>query len=394
MPINNLIRHDWSVEEVRAIYEEPVMELVYRAASLHRRFHDPSEVQVCTLLSVKTGGCPEDCAYCPQSSRYETDVEANPLLAMNEVLDAARRAKASGSTRFCMGAAWREVRDNQDFDNVLKMVRAVRELELEVCCTLGMLTPSQARRLKEAGLTAYNHNLDTSEAFYPEIISTRTYQDRLDTLIAVRDAGLTVCCGGIIGMGESESDRVEMLQTLATLEPHPESVPINLLVAVAGTPLANAKPVPTWDMVRMIATARILMPSSMVRLSAGRLHMSPEAQALCFLAGANSIFAGDKLLTTPNPSRNEDDSLFDQLGLKAKPAFDHPVAATAPGASRVVKNTSATLRERSEHGPNGPGRPREERSQSPQLPRSREVGGAGSARTRSEGALIDGPNEE
>ena len=332
MPINNDIRHDWSVEEVRAIYEEPVMELVYRAASLHRRFHDPSEVQVCTLLSVKTGGCPEDCAYCPQSSRYETDVEPHPLLAMNEVLDAAQRAKASGSTRFCMGAAWREVRDNEDFDAILKMVRAVRGLELEVCCTLGMLTPEQAHRLKDAGLTAYNHNLDTSEAFYSEIITTRSYQDRLDTLKAVRDAGLTVCCGGIVGMGESESDRVEMLQTLATLEPHPESVPINLLVAVAGTPLANAKPVPTWDMVRMIATARILMPSSMVRLSAGRLHMSPEAQALCFLAGANSIFAGEKLLTTPNPSRREDDSLFDVLGLKAKPAFDHPVVASPPGA--------------------------------------------------------------
>ena len=326
------IRHDWTVDEVRAIYRQPVMELVYRAASVHRRFHDPSAVQVCTLLSVKTGGCPEDCAYCPQSSRYQTEVEPRALLAVDHVLDAARRAKTAGSTRFCMGAAWREVRDNEDFEAVLKMVRAVRQLDLEVCCTLGMLTPEQARRLKDAGLTAYNHNLDTSESFYPEIISTRRYQDRLDTLKAVRGAGLTVCCGGTAGMGESESDRIEMLQTLATLEPHPESVPVNLLVAVAGTPLANAEPVPTWDMVRMIATARLLMPSSMVRLSAGRLHMSPEAQALCFLAGANSIFAGEKLLTTPNPSRGEDESLFDALGLRAKPAFDHPVGASSPEA--------------------------------------------------------------
>jgi len=332
MPITNDIRHDWSLDEVREIYRQPVMELVYRAASLHRRFHDPSEVQVCTLLSVKTGGCPEDCAYCPQSSRYETDVRAETLVSVDEVLAAARQAKATGSTRFCMGAAWREVRDNEDFESVLEMVRLVRKLEMEVCCTLGMLTPEQASRLQEAGLTAYNHNLDTSEAFYPEIISTRTYQDRLDTLRAVRDAGLTVCCGGIVGMGESESDRIEMLQTLAGLEPHPESVPINLLVAVKGTPLAESKPVPTWDMVRMIATARILMPSSMVRLSAGRLHMSPEAQALCFLAGANSIFAGEKLLTTPNPLRGEDESLFQLLGLRPKPAFDEPVDASPPGA--------------------------------------------------------------
>ena len=331
MPSDNDIRHDWSVDEVRTIYGQPVMELLYQAASLHRRFHDPSEVQVCSLLSVKTGGCPEDCAYCPQSSRYETDVKSHPLLSLDEVLDAAQRAKASGSTRFCMGAAWREVRDNEDFEAILRMVHAVRELELEVCCTLGMLQPEQARRLKDAGLTAYNHNLDTSESFYPEIISTRSYQERLDTLKAVRDAGLTVCCGGIVGMGESEPDRIEMLQTLATLQPHPESVPINLLVAVEGTPLAHSKSVPTWDMIRMIATARILMPSSMVRLSAGRLHMSSEAQALCFLAGANSIFAGEKLLTTPNPSRSDDDSLFDLLGLKAKPAFDHLVEASRPG---------------------------------------------------------------
>ena len=331
MPLENAIRHDWSVDEARTIYAQPVMDLLYQAASLHRRFHDPSEVQVCTLLSVKTGGCPEDCAYCPQSSRYQTGVDSHPLLPLREVLDAARNAQASGSTRFCMGAAWRDVRDNEDFEAVLKMVRAVRELDLEVCCTLGMLTPAQACRLKDAGLTAYNHNLDTSESYYPEIISTRTYQDRLDTLRAVRTAGLTVCCGGIVGMGESVSDRIEMLQTLATLEPHPESVPINLLVAVTGTPLADAKPVPTWDMVRMIATARILMPASMVRLSAGRLHMPPEAQALCFLAGANSIFAGEKLLTTPNPSRSEDDALFDLLGLKAKPAFDHPADGPPPG---------------------------------------------------------------
>ena len=331
MPIENDIRHNWSVGEVRTIYGQPIMDLLYRAASLHRRFHDPTEVQVCTLLSVKTGGCPEDCAYCPQSSRYETDVKTHPLLSLHAVLDAAGKAKASGSTRFCMGAAWRDVRDNEDFEAILEMVRAVRALDLEVCCTLGMLKPEQARRLKDAGLTAYNHNLDTSESFYSEIITTRSYQERLDTLKAVRDAGLTVCCGGIIGMGEGESDRIEMLQALATLESHPESVPINLLVAVKGTPLANSKPVPTWEMIRMIATARILMPASMVRLSAGRLHLSQEAQALCFLAGANSIFAGEKLLTTPNPSRSEDDSLFELLGLKAKPAFDRPVDSSPSG---------------------------------------------------------------
>ena len=325
------IRHDWSVDEVRTVYCLPILDLLYRAASLHRRFHDPAEIQVCTLLSVKTGGCPEDCAYCPQSIRYVTGIEAHPLLSLDQVLDAARAAKAAGSTRFCMGAAWRDVRDNEDFRKILEMVKAVRALDLEVCCTLGMLKPEQARRLKDAGLTAYNHNLDTGESFYPQIISTRRYRDRLDTLKAVREAGITVCCGGIVGMGESEDDRIELLHTLASLKPHPESVPVNALVPVQGTPLAEAKPVPTWEMVRMIATARILMPTSMVRLSAGRLHLSPEAQALCFLAGANSIFAGEKLLTTPNPSRSDDDSLFDLLGLRPKRAFEDTVTGSLPG---------------------------------------------------------------
>jgi biotin synthase len=307
-------------DEVAALYRTPLLELVGRACAVHRRHHDPTEVQVCVLLSVKTGGCPEDCGYCPQSAHYDTGVAAQGLLDVAAVLAAAERARESGATRFCMGAAWREVRDGAAFDAVLAMIRGVKALGLEACCTLGMVTPEQARRLKEAGLDAYNHNLDSSEAFYARIITTRTYQDRLRTLANVRAAGISVCCGGILGMGETEDDRIDLLHTLASLPEPPESVPINALVAIAGTPLADRPPVDIADMVRTIATARILMPRAMVRLSAGRLPMSESDQALCFLAGANSIFAGEKLLTTPNPRGDRDQPMFARLGLKPRPA--------------------------------------------------------------------------
>ena len=315
------MRTNWTRDEVAQIYNSPVLDLIYRAATVHRQHHDPQEVQVCTLLSVKTGGCPEDCAYCPQAARYHTGVKVHKLLEVNEVLEAASQAKASGSSRFCMGAAWREVRDNRDFDSVLDMVRGVNAMGLEVCCTLGMLTDGQAQKLKEAGLYAYNHNLDTSEEFYGDIISTRTYTDRLDTLGHVREAGISVCSGGIIGMGESHNDRIGMLLTLATLPQHPESVPVNALVPVEGTPLEEQERVSVWEMVRMIATARILMPNAMVRLSAGRVRMTTEEQALCFMAGANSIFAGDKLLTTPNPDTDADKQLFQTLNIRPRAAF-------------------------------------------------------------------------
>lgn len=315
------IRNDWSREEVGEIYNLPLLELIYNAATVHRQFHATGEVQVCTLLSVKTGGCQEDCAYCPQAARYHTDVEAHKLLDNETVVNVARLAKEAGSTRFCMGAAWREVRDNKDFDRVLEMVKDVNGLGLEVCCTMGMLTESQAERLKEAGLYAYNHNLDTSEDYYEEIITTRNYDDRLKTLTHVRKAGISVCCGGIIGLGESDKDRMNMLHTLATLPEHPESVPVNALVAVEGTPLENRPRVSVWDMVRMIGTARILMPKAMVRLSAGRNEMSNEEQALCFLAGANSIFSGEKLLTTPNPDFDADSRMFELLGLTPRESF-------------------------------------------------------------------------
>jgi biotin synthase len=307
-------------DQVAALYRTPVLELIRRASEVHRWHHAEDEVQVCVLLSVKTGGCPEDCGYCPQSAHYATGVKPQPLLDVDEVLTAARRAKDDGATRFCMGAAWREVRDGDPFDAVLAMIRGVKALGLEACCTLGMLTPDQARRLKEAGLDAYNHNLDSSAAFYDQIISTRTYGDRLRTLGYVREAGISVCCGGIIGMGETEDDRIDLLYTLASLPEPPESVPINALVAVAGTPLGARPRVDIWEMVRMIATARILMPRSMVRLSAGRIHLSESEQALCFLAGANSIFAGEKLLTTPNPEVEGDRQMFARLGLKPRPA--------------------------------------------------------------------------
>lgn len=315
------IRNDWTREEISEIYNKPVLGLIYEAATVHRMHHDPQEVQVCTLLSVKTGGCPEDCAYCPQAARYHTQVKVEKLMEVREVLQHAIEAREAGSTRFCMGAAWREVRDNRDFDKVIDMVKGVSAMGMEVCCTLGMLTPTQAQKLKDAGLYAYNHNLDTSEEFYGDIISTRTYNDRLETLENVRQAKISVCSGGIIGMGEQEEDRIGMLRILATLPEHPESVPVNALVPVEGTPLEDQPKVSIWDMVRMIATARIIMPKTIVRLSAGRVRMTLEEQALCFLAGANSIFAGDKLLTTPNPGYIRDEEMFQVLELRPRQAY-------------------------------------------------------------------------
>ena len=312
-------RHDWTVEEIRAIHDLPLPELLYRAQTLHRLHHDPSRVQMCTLLSIKTGGCPEDCAYCPQSAHHATGLERQKLLEVAPVLAAARAALANGSSRFCMGAAWREVHDGPEFDRVLEMVSGVAELGLEVCCTLGMLSDSQAARLAEAGLTAYNHNLDTGPGFYDRIITTRSYADRLATLSRVRRAGITLCCGGILGMGESIDDRLDLLRVLAEMDPHPESVPINALVPVAGTPLAGRPAVDGIEMARLIATARILLPESLVRLSAGRASMSDETQALCLLAGANSIFTGEELLTTPNPGEDADARLFAKLGLAPIP---------------------------------------------------------------------------
>lgn len=320
------LRNDWTKEEITAIFNKPVMELIYDAATVHRTHNNPSEIQVCTLLSIKTGGCPEDCSYCPQAARYHTDVKVQKLLDVDLVMEKAQQAKQNGSTRFCMGAAWREVRDNRDFDKVIEMVSGVNALGMEVCCTLGMLTDQQAKRLKDAGLYAYNHNLDTSEEHYDEIITTRKYDDRLDTIDNVRDAGISVCSGGIIGMGETNEDRIGMLHTLATMSEHPESVPVNALVPVPGTPLENQQRVSVWDMVRMIATARIIMPRAMVRLSAGRVSMSTEEQALCFLAGANSIFAGDELLTTPNPEVDQDKEMFQVLNLKPRASFQGAAA--------------------------------------------------------------------
>jgi len=310
------LRHDWTKQEVEAIYRTPLPELVYRAQTVHRVFHATDRVQTCQLISIKTGGCPEDCAYCPQSAHYDADVERQGLLDPQHVIAVARDAASRGTTRMCMGAAWREAPHGRDFDKVLEMVRGVSALGLEVCCTLGMLTEEQAVRLKNAGLTAYNHNLDTSPEFYGSIITTRVYGERLRTLAAVRKAGITVCCGGILGMGEKESDRVGLLQQLATLRPHPESVPINMLVRVAGTPLASMPALDPLEMVRAIATARITMPASRVRLAAGRQQLSPEAVTLCFVAGANSIFVGEKLLTTPNPGPAEDEQLLESLGMK------------------------------------------------------------------------------
>jgi len=326
------IRHNWTQEEILAIYNKPMMELLYQAATVHREYHDPNTVQVSTLISIKTGGCPEDCGYCPQAARYHTQIEGNELMSVPQVKAQALRAKASGSSRVCMGAAWRNVKDGPEFDQVLEMVRTINKLGMEVCCTLGMVTENQAKRLAEAGLYAYNHNLDSSEEYYREVISTRGYGDRLQTIANVRKTNVTVCSGGIIGMGESLGDRAGMLVALSTLDPQPESVPINALVAVEGTPLEHQRPVEIWEMVRMVATARIVMPKTQVRLSAGRNAMSREGQALCFFAGANSIFAGDKLLTTPNADVDQDMAMFAQLGLNPQKPFEkapHPPTVEA-----------------------------------------------------------------
>ena len=310
-----------SLADVQALFDRPLLDLVFDAAQVHRANHDPHEVQLCTLLSIKTGGCPEDCSYCPQAARYHTGVEKELLLQVDQVMQAAQRAKDAGSTRFCMGAAWREVQDGRGFDRVLDMVKGVKSMGLEVCCTLGMVTPDQAERLKEAGLYAYNHNLDTSREHYGEIISTRTYDDRLNTLRAISDAGISVCCGGIIGMGEEVLDRAKLLTQLANLDPQPESVPINALVPVAGTPLAEQEKIDPLEWIRTIAVARILMPKSMVRLSAGRTDIPESAQAMAFLAGANSIFTGDKLLTTANPDFASDKALLTKLGMHGRAAY-------------------------------------------------------------------------
>jgi len=344
------IRHDWTLPEVQTLFDparSPLMELTFRAAQVHRQFHDATEVQVCKLISIKTGGCPEDCSYCSQSARYQTEIKAQPLMPRDEVLEIARRAKASGVTRVCMGAAWREVRDNAQFDRVLDMVKDVTATGLEVCCTLGMLTEHQAKRLEEAGLYAYNHNLDTSAEHYETIITTRTFQDRLDTLANVRKTNVTVCCGGIMGLGETVDDRVSMLHTLATMTPHPESVPINVLSKVPGTPMENAPDVPIWDTVRMIAATRILIPRAVVRLSAGRHNMGFADQALCFMAGANSIFSSEtKIMLTkavPSPDYDADKAMLDVMGLAMRPPFKDGVpeyiAGPAAGGTRQGSRT-------------------------------------------------------
>lgn len=311
----NSLRHDWSAAEISALFDLPFSDLMFRAQTVHREWFDPNEVQMSTLLSIKTGGCPEDCAYCPQSARYNTELDAEKLMEVEAVLVAAKRAKDGGATRYCMGAAWRSPKD-RDMDKVCAMIEGVKAMGMETCVTLGMLSDDQTERLKGAGLDYYNHNIDTSESFYGDVITTRTYDDRLETLSRVRDAGINVCCGGIVGMGEARDDRVGMMLTLATLPKHPESVPINLLLQVEGTPLHGTEELDPLEFVRSIAVARILMPASVVRLSAGREIMSDEMQALCFMAGANSIFVGEKLLTTPNPGRSRDESLFARLGIR------------------------------------------------------------------------------
>ena len=336
-------RHNWTKQEILDIYNKPMMDLLFEAASIHRINHDPNVVQVSTLLSIKTGGCPEDCGYCPQAARYHTGVEGNDLMTVNQVKAQALRAKSSGSSRVCMGAAWRNVKDGPEFDQVLEMVRTINKLDMEVCCTLGMITENQAHRLAEAGLYAYNHNLDTSEEYYKEVISTRGFEDRIQTIKNVRKTNVTVCSGGIIGMGESVDDRAGMLVALSSLNPQPESVPINALVAVEGTPLEQEKPVEIWEMIRMVATTRIVMPDTQVRLSAGRTNMSREGQAMCFFAGANSIFAGDKLLTTPNPDVADDMKMFELLGLKPQKPF---VKVAQPKTVEAVNSKFEALGEK------------------------------------------------
>lgn len=328
------IRYDWQETEIRTIYNTPLLELIYQAASVHRQYHDPKQIQVCKLISIKTGGCPEDCSYCAQSSRYKTEVKAQALLEKDTVINIAQTAKQKGVSRVCMGAAWREVRDNSQFDTVLEMVQEVTAMGLEVCCTLGMLTAEQAKLLEAAGLYAYNHNLDTSQEHYSTIITTRTYSDRLNTIDNVRQTNVTVCSGGILGLGETVDDRVAMLHTLSHLQPHPESVPINILSQVPGTPLEDQPDVPIWDVVRMIATARIVMPTSDVRLSAGRARLSQVEQALCFMAGANSIFSSDdhKMLTvtTPCPDYDADRDMLNLLGLEMRPPVQREVKVATP----------------------------------------------------------------
>lgn len=315
------LRHDWTLDELKSIYELPLLELVSKSNGIHCQFHEPGEIQVCNLISIKTGGCPEDCKYCSQSSRYQTSVSAQPMMQYENVINEAKKAIARGVTRVCLVAAWREVRDNKQFEEVLRMTKGVTDLGVEVCCCLGMLKDAQAKRLKEAGAYAYNHNLDSSEKFYKTIITTRTYQDRLDTLDVVEAAGISICCGGILGMGEDMLDRLELLLKLCTRNPHPESVPVNQLTPVPGTPLENQPKVSIWEMIRMIATTRIAIPKAMIRLSCGRINMSYEDQALCFLAGANSIHAGEKLLTLANTPVDKDEEMFQILGLKKRPAF-------------------------------------------------------------------------
>jgi biotin synthase len=315
------IRYDWIIEELKELYAMPLLALISKSNHLHNQFNEPAEVQVCSLISIKTGGCPEDCKYCAQSSRYQTSVSAQPMMQYEAVLDEAKKAVERGATRVCLGAAWREVRDSKQFEEVLRMVKEITNLGVEVCCTLGMLKEHQAERLKEAGLYAYNHNLDSSEKFYKTIITTRTYQDRLNTLDIAEKANLSVCCGGILGMGEDPVDRLELLLTLCRRNPHPESVPINRLSQIPGTPLENQPKISIWEMIRAISVARIVLPEAMIRLSAGRIEMSHEQQALCFLAGANSIFAGEKLLTVANTSIDKDEEMFQLLGLKKRPAF-------------------------------------------------------------------------
>ncbi len=337
MPV---IRHDWTRSQIRAVYDTPLMELVFQAATVHRANHQPDEIQVCKLISIKTGGCPEDCKYCSQSSRYETEVDASPLMSQEEVLAIARRAKDAGMTRVCMGAAWREVRDNKQFDRVLEMVRGVNDLGVEVCCTLGMLTEDQAKRLEAAGLYAYNHNLDTSREYYDTVITTRTYDDRLQTIENVRKTNVTVCSGGILGLGETVDDRLSMLQTLSSMTPHPESVPINILSKVPGTPMADNADVSFWETLKMIAVSRILMPKATIRLSAGRAKLSASEQAMCFMAGANSFFSSEsKVMLTkavPSPAYDEDKALLATLGMSMRPPFKAGGAVEQPAAEPVL----------------------------------------------------------
>jgi biotin synthase len=333
-------------QQLLDLYNKPLLELVFEAATIHRQFHNPREVQMSSLLSIKTGGCSEDCGYCPQAARYNTDVEAHKLMTVESVIEQAKNAKANGSSRLCMGAAWREVRDNKDFDNVVEMVQEVNNLGMEVCCTLGMMNENQALRLKNAGLFAYNHNLDSSPEFYGDVISTREYEDRLNTIENARKAGISVCSGGIIGMGEAVEDRIGLLMSYMKMETPPESIPINALVAVEGTPLEDQKPIEQWEMIRMVATTRILFPEAIVRLSAGRTKMNIEGQALCFMAGAGSIFAGDKLLTTPNPEFNEDKEMFNILGLLPKEPFKDAVQpVTIPDTQLEERKRIEALRE-------------------------------------------------